>query len=417
MEIYKPVTFANPAQPHSWWTVDAVRFGGTGGLTLYYRLGERQPIRRQDGKWIRDGRGRTALEAFGALPIEEMYRRLGEGAAAWRALDDAARSSIEEVDPEREPRRWRDAFRELVDFVATFGPLGFAWSRTFDVENRDADRALDELRRLQFDALRGATGAGPTIDPATGLSPSAWGEAREWQMVMKGPGFGLPSIYQIHSEPRLPWAERVRIGDQRLWQDFLGPGTAGPLWGAQDDLRRAIGLVNALSPDQPNPFAVRDAFGALPRSLPFHTRDRGDRDPIDVDWREAMRGSRRARDRWDPFREDPRTVDLVAAGRRGLAEFLTEQLAMTTIGVGLDAQEQFRTRWTVGSLLEVIYLQLVEQVEQRLEFGIGHCPVCQGPILGTRLSERTRNRAHSGCGSVIRKRRQRERQKLASADR
>ncbi len=405
------MTYSRVAPPYSWWVVEDLAFGRTGGPSLYYRLGTRRPIRDDFGRWRRDAQGRTALEAFGALPVDAMIRRLVDGDDAWRATgDEQARAAVLAADPERENRHWRAVFEELVSFVETFGPLGFDWPRTFPVDNRKADRALDDLDRRKIREVLQATRAPETA------SNRPFRDAREWQVTFRSPGFSMPTVSQIRTMPTEPWEERVRAGDDALFQDFIGPGSAGPLWNHQDDLGRAIALVVALSEPEPKPFVVKDALGRLPGHGRYDARDYGLRDPVGIDWRDAMRPVRTPRGGWwRPFKEPhPGQVDWVAAGRLGLAEYLSEQLAWIRTGVGLDDHNRFRSRATVGSILEIIYLQLLEHVEERLDFGIGACPHCAGPILRTRRSARTQNRAHRGCGLVLRKRRERARQRLRS---
>jgi hypothetical protein len=399
----------HPAPPHSWWTVHEIALGRTGGLTLYYRLGPRQPIRDEQGRWRRDPQGRTALEAFGALPFGEMYRRLREGDEAWRASDEATRAAIVDADPDREPRRWLAALEELGAFVQRFGPLGFDWARTQQVRNREADRALDELDRRRMTDVLGAKGTVAKPGPVARRS-------RDWQVIFRGPGFTMPEVQEVRTFRDYSWSARVRLGDERLWHDFLGLEPSGPLWFHQDHLRRVLDLVTALSGDRQNPHVIREAVGRIPGIGVYDVTESGARDPVDLNWREAMRPPRDPVDgRWVPFREHPGRVDWAIAGRLALAEYLSGQLAWTAIGAGLDEDGQVRTRWTVDSLLEVIYLQLLEHVEERLDFGVGTCPHCGGPILRTRRSERTQNRAHRGCAAILRKRRQRERARQASA--
>jgi hypothetical protein len=392
-----------PAPPFSWWTADKIVVAMDTGPSFFYVVGPRRPIRDQEGRWVRDSTGRMALEAFGALPLADMYRRLREGSEAWIASgDEAARSAIIAADPERESRRWREDLDPLVRFVEQFGPLGFDWSRTRWVANPEADRALDEIdRRRIADVVRAAGGS---VDAVRLES-----KRRAWQVIERGPGFSIPKVSQAYVYPDLSWPERVLRGDVALDHDYLGLEPTGPLWNHQDDLRRALNLVKALGAAKPNRFDIRDAAGNMPGFGEYSVRDHGDRDPVDVRWRDAMVQPRDLGGRlWAPFREHETAVKWVAAGRMMLAEFLSKQLAGTKIEVGLDEAGDYRTRWTPGSLLEIIYLQLLEHVEERLEFGVGDCPNCGGPILMTRRSPRTRNRGHHGCAAVLRKRRQRE---------
>jgi hypothetical protein len=381
--------------PNSWWTVEDQAIAMTGGITLYYRRGPRQSLRDDQGRWLRDPAGRTALEAFGSLPLGAMYERLRAGDEAWAALDVEARAAILAADPPRETRRWLEAMAELVQFVRTFGPLGFDWSRRYPVANPEADRALDRL-----DASRGVSSGG----------------ARRWQVIFPAPGFTTARVGLAHHD-RGSWEDRIRLGDQSLAHDFLGAEPSGPLWGHQADLRSALNLVNTLAQPDPNPHAMRAAVGALPRVGDFDVSDHGVRDPIDVSWREAIRGPRADGRPWTPFGVHPTTVDWPTMGRLALSEFLSAQLAWMSIAAGVDSIGRIRTRWTAHSLLEVIYLQLLEHVQERLLFGVGECERCGGPILRTRLSEGTRNRAHRGCAPIVRKRRQRERDRIAASER
>ncbi|HEV8280691.1 MAG TPA: hypothetical protein VGQ02_02435 [Candidatus Limnocylindrales bacterium] len=385
----------NLAPPHSWWTVKAVAVGMAGGPGLFYRLGPRKPLRDRTGRWVRDAAGRTALEAFGALPLGEMYRRLAEVDATWRATgDDATRAALIAADPQGERRRWQDALRELVDFVTTFGPLGFDWSRTYPVENRDADQALDRGRA-----------------PDTTVERTA----RRWRVVFPSPGFAGARVTQVRTNPAGTWSERIEAGDELLAQDFLGVEPSGPLWNHHDDLRRVLALVATLGEVSPNPHAIRAAAGNMPGLGEYDVRDPGIRDPIDRPWREAMLPPRNVGARlWAPFVEHPARVVWPTLGRLILAEYLSAQLAWMTVEAGIDELNRIRTRLTPRSLLQVIYLQLLEHVEERLHFGVGQCLLCHGPILRTRQSGATQNRAHRGCAAVLRKRRQRERDRVAA---
>jgi hypothetical protein len=229
-----------------------------------------------------------------------------------------------------------------------------------------------------------------------------------------GPGFSIPKVRQAHIYPDLPWRQRVDRVDDALAHDYLGLQPTGRLWNHYDDLQRAIDLARALGAPKPNPHDIRVAAGNMPGFGEYAVRDVGVRDPVDVRWRDAMV---RPRDlggrRWSMVRDHQTAVNWPTAGRLILAQFLSEQLSGTRVQVGLDLDGNLRTKWTPGSLLEIIYLQLLEHVEERLGFGVGECPYCHGPVLRTRLSPLTRNKAHHGCAAVLRKRRQREKARAA----
>ena len=359
----------------------------TGGRSL----GEPRPLRDGDGDWLRDEHGRVALEAFGALPLPVMYERFHTYRDSLRGREGA----------EYEQAAMLACLGELVGFVRAFGPLGFDWPRTFEVGNPDADRALDE-----GDMSRWAR-AGATLDRARDILEKRRERSgsRRWRVRFPGVGeVGLPSVSPVRSHPELSWAERVRRHDDALLYDFLGPVPSGPLWFHQDDLRRALRLVDALAGGDRQ--AIREALGRLPGHGMFPVRDSADRAPVDIDWRPAMLTlAAPASGWWMPFEAHPGQVDWIAAGRLGLATFLSAQLAWTQVAVGLDAQARFRSRWIVGSLMEVVYLQLVDHVERRMGFGVGQCGYCGGPILRVRQEQRW----HRKCANAGRQRRHRGR--------
>ena len=402
------------APPYVWPSVKSVRLGMTGGLTLYYKLSIGQPIVDEAGRWRRDARHRTALEAFGALPIEAMYARLQASDDAWRALPEPRRHAILKRDPEHRQRQWRGCLAELLDFVNVFGPLAFDWSRDFEVGNPAADRARHDLDKLRTEATLVALGQ--TTKEAAAAVARIPPSRHDWRVTFPGPGWSLPNVRVTTAYPDLSWNDRVDRGDDDLPHDFLGPGRSGPLWFHMDDLRRAIELVRALSAAPPKPLDIRQALGGMPGVARYRVNEPSRRDAVGIYWQDVIRGPASLRGVIEPFKEHPSRVDWVAAGRSGLAQFLSEQLAWAGVGAGLDRFGVVRGRWYVGSLVEVIYLQLLEHVEARLDFGVGECRECGGPILNSRRPGPTRNVAHFGCSALVRKRRQRARERLARAE-
>jgi hypothetical protein len=314
-----------------------------------------------------------------------IYGRLSEVEESWLAQSVADREAILERSPEYLQKQWQSALGELVALVRTFGPIGLDWPRTFEVSNPSGDRAA------------GGTPGSP------------------WVTVLPSPGFARGRVYRLRVDPGASWVDRVDAGDTGIPHDFLGAESTGPLRGHHEDLISVLRLVGLLAEDKANPHAIRDAAGALPRVKAHDLWDRSVRDPVDVRWAEAVRRPAAiGRPGWSPYDQHVTAIDWWIAGRIELAEFLTSQLAWTRIEAGLDSRGRIRTRWTPRSLIELIYLQLLEHVEDRLHFGIGTCERCGGPILRTRLAEPTRNRCHRGCAAVMRKRRQRERDKSGS---
>lgn len=337
-----------------------------------------------------------------------MYSRLQEGTDAWRTVGIEERDRILADDPERETRRWERAFGELFDFVRTFGPIGFTWGRMFTVGNAVAERAEGQLaaERLERELLALGVEAGEARSRAGLVAASRRG--RRWRVTFPAPGFGTPEVHEARAYPERDWEERVGLGDDLLAQDYLGPGSAGQLWLEQDDLLRVLELVGALSEERKDAARLRAATGGLPgvARYPLHRGEAAD--PVDIDWRDAdRRPGLDGRHVFAPFEQHPATVDWVATARLSLAEYLSQRLGWAGLGVGLGARGLIRARWVIWSLLDVIYLQLLEHVEERLDFGIGTCTGCGGPILNTRRRGPMANVAHRGCGGAVRKRRER----------
>jgi hypothetical protein len=360
------------AAPQTWASVEETFISRT---TLYYRLGAPVPINEKRGRPRRDARGRVALEAFMALPLETMYDRLGA------VLDSSAARGVV---PEQ--AALRAALAELIAFIDVFGPLGLATSRVELVENPEADRLAEENWRLELDAR--------------GFDAKAlrWVRQSLWGLTPRMPGLNqLPRVEKIHGDPELPWVERVNRADQLLPQDFLGVRDGGPLSIALDDLRRSLALTQALATG--NGLATRDALKGFPRfPAVFVGEDEGGASPL-LDWRVAMKMRPRADGWFAPFKEHPTHVDWIELGWLVLADHLAIELESARIRVGL-AGHQLRLGWQPGSLLEVIYLQLLDHIQRRPDFGIGTCDYCSAPILRVRRDQRW----HSGCAPAGRQR-------------
>jgi hypothetical protein len=387
-------TDARVAAPFAWPKVNQVTVTLGSGPTLQYALGPACQVRDEAEKWRRDDRGRLALEAFGALPLSETYRRLESHAGSLGGRD---RVRVEQA-------RLQVCFAELVAFVLTFGPLGFDWPRTFEVRNRAADEARDELAELEYARI-------PEIGPEAARAAVIRNRVRlglpRWQVTFPGVGeAGPPEVTEIPPFRGLPGVDNVELDDTPR-QDFLGFGPpptgsgGGPIWRHRDELLAALQIVEAIAADDAD--AIREPLGQLPGSPEVPVGEVGARAPVGIHWQDAMVGDVPSDGRWAPFRERPGQVKWIEAGRLGLADFLSFQIAWSGLGLGLGVRQQFRVRSMVGSILELIYLQLVEHLERRPDMGVGTCGYCKGPILRVRL----RQLWHRGCSPAGRKRRSR----------
>jgi hypothetical protein len=352
--------------------------------TLFYRLGIPAPLRNEFGRYQRDDRGRTALEAFMALPIATMYGRL----AAYLA-------SVPAWDPEVEldQVRLKEAFAEIVAFVERFGPLGIGWGRTHQAVNPVADRlaAENEALRLRLQLLQDPSGVKGPVPFTTGTSPV-------WHVVFPELGLGpYGEVRPVRTFPELAWEARVRLDDGGIAHDRLGTVDAGPLSQTHAVMKESLALANALAAR--NPHGIRHAlegFSRLDRLLWVGS------EPVDstaLNWRRAVGGVVPDDGLWGPFREDQRLVHWETLGWSALAQHLSRVLTWGALRVGLRGHRP-QLGWRVGSLVEVMYLQLLEHVTEHPDFGIGECDYCGAPILRVRRNQRW----HSRCAPAGRQR-------------
>jgi hypothetical protein len=173
------------------------------------------------------------------------------------------------------------------------------------------------------------------------------------------------------------------------------------------DLLAAVRLVDAVS--RGDRFELRDLIRTYRRIPVFDVRDYPTRSAIALDWRTANLGMKPADGWFRPFEVHEAQVDWVALGRMLLVEQISLQLSQTSIGVGL-AGDTPAFAWRIGSLLEVIYIQLYEHIRQHPGFGIGQCDYCGAPILRVRRVQRW----HSGCAPAGRQRESRAARKSRS---
>ena len=368
--------------PGAWWIVEEVALNGPS--TLYYRL---KPSQAKPSA-VRDERGRSALEAFAALPMKAMEDRL-------RAYGRALR---EDATTEWDGAHALELVAELVTFVRTFGPIGVGWGGDFGVQNNEADRLQREIDTAHWVALGIDPGSVSSTEPSSFWRASFWGH---------GPGRGaLPRVERRYWHPNEPWSERVRLGDEGLPCDG---------WSSLADEYKDLNLTLELA----EAIAQGDQFGCRRATAKFVGENTdfwvGAPRPLTTDYGRALNGIRPASGHVKLFALPDHQVDWVVLGKSLVADLITRQIDFAMPAVDLSADEGFAVRWRATSVLEVIYLQLLEHVRHRSSFGIGRCEACGGPILRTRHLGGTGNRWHSGCGSRGRVRRWRLEQAARSS--
>jgi hypothetical protein len=338
-------------------------------LTLYYRLSSAAGKPTE----LVDERGRTVLEAFGALPMEQMGSDI-----------DAYRLSMQGVEgAEWDPARVLTLIRPLVAFVRNFGPIGVGWGGQYRVANPAAERLRADAERTRLARMG--------IDPDTARDRRRLG-AEFWTVSFWGhaPGRGaVPDVRQRFAYPNRPWAERVRLEDDGIAYDFWPQ-----IVEEHNDLARTLQLVAAI--------AARDQFACRRAIRLFVSSDRtefwvGPPEPGPPAFRGAVRGFRPSSGRLAVFQVPEHEVDWVVLGRRVVADLIARQIDFAMPLVEVADDEHLRVKFQAGSVLEAIYLQLLDHVQYREAFGIGRCGSCAGPILRTRRPGRTGNQWHRGC--------------------
>lgn len=352
--------------PGSWWQVEDVALSADG--LVYYRLGPRieRPVDR------RDEGGRTALEAFAGLPFDAMLQRL----EAYRA------ALVERQAPEWDAIEAARAIDEFAMFVTTFGPVGIEWGATFRVNNPEVERMERALEQRR-------TAATP-VDAPTPRSRRLG--TRFWTVSFWGHGPGrdaTPTVRPSETFPGRSWSERIRLADKGLHYD-LWPRIAEE----QRDLRATLDLAEAI--------ARADQFECRRALQPFQMGDDVEYDlggpgRAGDDLGSIVQGMQPRDRRIKPFQGRAHDVDWVQFGRITLAWLITRKIDFATPFVDVNNEGVLRVKWRATSLLELIYLELMNHVTGRPDFGIASCERCGGPILRTRHSGGTGNRWHPGC--------------------
>jgi hypothetical protein len=350
-----------------WWTVEDVAISL--GLNLYYRLG-RSPMAPRN---VRDDLGRSVVEAFAALPMRAMADRLDTYRAGLR--DDPTSS-------------WDGTgalqlVAQIVTFVKTFGPVGIGWGSEFAVRNDEADR----LREQADVATWRVSGVDPSrvrsAKPPPYWAVNLWGHA---------PGrVTLPQVQLQRWYPDRPWAERVELGDRALPHDSWLPLVA-----EHDELNKTLDLVEAIA--EGDAFACRRAYRAFYSNddLAISVVPSG---PQQHDLGRIIKGGLPANGRVKPFRLLDHQLDWVALATFHVADLIGRQIDFALPRVSVSDRGTFEMHWRATSVLEVVYLELLEHVRHRASFGVGRCEGCGGPILRTRHKGGTGNRWHPGCQS------------------
>ena len=338
-------------------------------LALYYRLTTRagRPTDQVDNQ------KRKVLEAFGALPMEQMSQDIDAYRLSMRGVEGA----------EWDPVHAGTLISPLVEFVRAFGPIGVGWGGEFGVRNPVVER----MRRDAEQARRIRMG----LDPADASERKTLG-TEFWTVSFWGhaPGRGaIPDVRQRFWYPDRPWGERLRLGDDGIPHDFWPQ-----IVDEHRDLRSTLELVEAIA--RRDEYQSRDAIRA------FSPGDNaefwvGEPDPLRPNFGAAVRTYLPSGGRLALFRLPTHTVDWVMLGRRMLADLIARQIDFAMPVVDVSDDEVLRLRWHAISALEAVYLQLLDHVRRHETYGIAWCGYCGGPIMRTRPRGVTGNRWHQRC--------------------
>lgn len=352
----EPVTSGDLASfgtPTAWWKATTTVLRGQSDPEIVYLVepGSAAPLDRVDR------RGRKVIEAFTALPLG----RISEALTTYWA-QRRRRPSLQ-----RAQGPLSRAARPLIDFVETFGPVGVAWGAELAVRNPAAPR------------LQGEGSTAGWVADMRGLGPGRFGRG------LVTPTRWMPSESDI-------WTRLEH--DSSLRSDRLAD-----LLLEQEDLIAALRLAELLR-TRGSERQVRDAVRAAVRG----NRDQVQRLNLNRSspWPRALRDPLRGRAELQPFGRDAAWINWPEYGRIALAELITRQLNWLQVRAEATSTGRWARTVRPTSLMELIYLQLLEQLERRARFGFAWCPTCGGALLRTRERDVTRNRRHRGCGTVAR---------------
>jgi hypothetical protein len=198
----------------------------------------------------------------------------------------------------------------------------------------------------------------------------------------------VPDVRRKTYYPRMTFIERIRLGDDALPRDAWAA-----LVDEQADLLTALRITDAIARNDQG--ACRDLAGSvLGESTEFWT---GAPDRFDPDYGRSYRTPRWTdEDRVPLFARRFSEVDWVELARQALAGLIRRQIDFAVPSV-FWADGMYVVGWRPTSLIEAMYLELLEHLRRRPAFGVSFCERCGGPILRTRKPGPTGNRWHRRC--------------------
>ena len=355
--------------PTGWWEAEAVVIrGGTEPELVYLLSGiGLNPLQ------IQDTRRRRLIEAFTALPLT----------ATAEAVRDYWRTRKRAVDLFRAQAELRRRALDLVLFVETFGPFGMDWEAQLPLRDPTRGTALDPVGRPYiWIADFGGLGAGR---------------------------FGWGALRRVMSPP-----ENADLIDRLRADPTAKSDRLDMLLSVQQDLVSTLRLAKLVldqGSDKELQSACRAATHAtskfkltldLPKSSPWHR---------------ALRGEYAHRATLEPFGDDLTFILWPEFARLTLSELITRQLGWLHLRVEVLPDGRFVRSVRPTSLVEFMYLQLLERLEQRRQLGIDWCTVCGGVRLPRRRRDLGKEPRHPGCGNVARVAKYRARRRDGSAPR